>query len=509
MSGIIHEFHPEEVMAYLDGEVTGERALALVDHLEHCAECSLLADDFCALSQQLIASWKIEPSPLVESPALFGVEASTSEEAVGTFKSDGDSHAAFLPSQGSAPRAGRKTSLLSSFLGFTWRPFIQRPWVWALASACVMAMIVSSLSFKMTRVAPSQSVPANVSDLSKIHNAKRETAPTLGPAPTSGLNVGGARARSNTVTVDAADAADKSVNGLRLKSMQEVAADKLRQLKARQEALKPGNETSERMTALDTSVHSELVTKVSTDDVDTAVVTAQMIERTASLSMTVKEMDAARAALEDIAKRQHGYLAELNTEGQSEAGQTLTASMRVPTDELDAILAELRKLGHLDEEKQAGEEVSQQHIDLEARLRNARNTEKRLTDLLIKRADKLKDVLDVERELASTREEIERMEAQLRNMENKVSYASIDLTLREEYKPTLNLAPPAIGTRLRNALVNGYHSAVESALGLVLFLFQEGPSILLWLLILFFPARWTWRKLRAAVIQKQSLAGAV
>ncbi len=183
--------------------------------------------------------------------------------------------------------------------------------------------------------------------------------------------------------------------------------------------------------------------------------------------------------------------------------------MRVPTDELDAILAELRKLGHLDEEKQAGEEVSQQHIDLEARLRNARNTEKRLTDLLIKRADKLKDVLDVERELASTREEIERMEAQLRNMENKVSYASIDLTLREEYKPTLNLAPPAIGTRLRNALVNGYHSAVESALGLVLFLFQEGPSILLWLLILFFPARWTWRKLRAAVIQKQSLAGAV
>jgi len=299
------------------------------------------------------------------------------------------------------------------------------------------------------------------------------------------------------------------VNGLRLKSMQEVAADKLRQLKARQEALKPGNETSERMTALDTSVHSELVTKVSTDDVDTAVVTAQMIERTVSLSMTVKEMDAARAALEDIAKRHHGYFAELNTEGQSEVGRTLTASMRVPTDELDAILAELRKLDHLDEEKQAGEEVSQQHIDLEARLRNARNTEKRLTDLLIKRADKLKDVLDVERELASTREEIERMEAQLRNMENKVSYASIDLTLREEYKPALNLAPPAIGTRLRNALVNGYHSAVESALGLVLFLFQEGPSILLWLLILFFPARWTWRKLRAAVTQKQSLAGAV
>jgi len=234
-----------------------------------------------------------------------------------------------------------------------------------------------------------------------------------------------------------------------------------------------------------------------------------MIEKTASLSAVVKEMDAARAALEDIEKRHHGYFAELNTEGQSEAGRTLTASLRVPAGELDATLAELRKLGHLDEEKQGGEEVSQQHVDLQARLHNARNTEKRLTNLLTKRADKLKDVLDVERELASTREEIERMEAQLRNMENQVSYASIDLKLREEYKPVLNLAPPATGTRLRNALVNGYHSAVESALGLVLLLFQEGPTILFWLFVLFFPARWTWRKLRSVAAPKQSLAGAV
>jgi hypothetical protein len=234
-----------------------------------------------------------------------------------------------------------------------------------------------------------------------------------------------------------------------------------------------------------------------------------MIEKTASLSLTVKEMDATRISLEDIAKRHHGYFAELNTEGQSEAGRTLTASLRMPADELDATLAELRKLGHLDEEKQGGEEVSQQHVDLDARLQNSRRTEKRLTELLVKRADKLKDVLDVERELSSTREEIERMEEQLRNMENHVNYASIDLKLREEYKPALNLAPPAIGTRLRNALVDGYRSFVESALGLVLFLFQEGPSILFWLLILFFPARWTWRKIHTATTQKQPLIEAV
>jgi hypothetical protein len=227
------------------------------------------------------------------------------------------------------------------------------------------------------------------------------------------------------------------------------------------------------------------------------------------LSLIVKEMDGARSALEEIAKLHDGYFATLNTVRQSEAGRTLAASLRVPSNQLDATLVELRKLGQLDEEKQGGEEVSQQHVDLEARLDDARNTEKRLRELLTKRADKLKDDLDVERVIADTREEIERMEAQMRSMEHQVNYASIDLNLREEYRPALNLAPPAVGTGMRNAMVDGYHSAVETALALVLFFFQAGPTILFWLLILFFPARWTWRKLRAAAVQKRSLAGAV
>jgi hypothetical protein len=235
----------------------------------------------------------------------------------------------------------------------------------------------------------------------------------------------------------------------------------------------------------------------------------QMIERTASLSLTVKEIDVARTTLEGIVKQHYGYFAELSTEGQSEAGRTLTASLSVPARDLDATLTELRKLGQPGEEKQGGEEVSPQYVDLKARLDNARHTEKRLNELLTKRAAKLKDVLDVERELAGTREEIERMEAQQRNMENRVYYASIDLKLREEYKPALNLAPPAAGTRMRNALVDGYHSAADSALNVLLFFLQAGPSILFWLLLLFFPVRWSWRKLRVLTTQKQSLAAAL
>jgi len=506
MSTELHEFPPEEVMAYLDGEVNGEGALALADHLQQCAECASLADDFCALSQQLVA-WKIEPSPLVESPANLGVEALTAEEATGAFKFDRDFIAALPPAKESAPAVSRKSSLLSSFLDFIRRPRIQRPGVWAFAGVCVVILIVSSLSLRMRKPAPVQTVA--IAGYAKIQDelARALQDPKMRDELARHLHD---LQNAQLSAKHGADETDNSVNGIR-KSVSPEGVKAFNSIDNRPVNGRPyidfsrmDSHVSREPTALDTSVHTELATKV-----DTTVVPAQMIERTASLSMTVKETDAARTALEDIAKRHYGYFAELNTERQSDAGRTLTASLRVPSGELDVTLGELRKIGHLDEEKQGGEEVSQQHIDLEAHLKNSRRTEKRLTDLLTKRTDKLRDVLDVERELASTREEIERMEAQLRNMENQVSYASIDLKLREEYKPALNLAPPATGARMRNALVDGYHSAVESALGLVLFLFQEGPSFLFWLLLLFFPARWTWRKLRALAAQKQSLAGAL
>ena len=235
----------------------------------------------------------------------------------------------------------------------------------------------------------------------------------------------------------------------------------------------------------------------------------KMIEKTASLSLIVKELGAARTALQDITKKHDGYFADLNTSGQPNTARTLTASVRVPASQLDSTLAELRKLGELEDEKQGGEEVSGQYVDLKARLENGHNTEKRLTELLAKRTDRLKDVLDVERELASTREEIERMQAEQRNLQQQVNYASIEVNLREEYKPALNLAPPAVGRRMRNALVDGYRAVAEDGLALVLLLFRDGPRTLFWLLLLFFPLRWTWRKLKQVIPQKQPLTGAV
>jgi uncharacterized protein DUF4349/putative zinc finger protein len=209
-----------------------------------------------------------------------------------------------------------------------------------------------------------------------------------------------------------------------------------------------------------------------------------MIARTVTLSIMVKDFGFLRTALDAILARHHGYAASLNASTQQNAARSMQASLRIPASELSAVGAELKFLGHVENETQAGEEVTQQHADLVARLRNSRETEQRLQAILVQRTGKISDVLAVEQEIARVRGEIEQMEAEQKSLEHRVDFATIDLSVAEEYKAQIGSRSPSISTRLHNALVGGYRSAVEGVVGLILFFAEYGPSALIWLALL-------------------------
>lgn len=223
---------------------------------------------------------------------------------------------------------------------------------------------------------------------------------------------------------------------------------------------------------------------------------APMIIFTAALTIVAKEYGSARPALDRILATHGGFAAQLSATDTKGEAQTLTATLHVPSDKLSAVVNELKKLGRVESETQKGDEVTQQYTDLTARLSNARNTEQRLIAVLRERTGKVKDILEVEQEIARVREEIETMDAERRTMENRVQFATIQLQVREDYKAALEVAPPTTGTRLWNALVAGIRDAAESFLALILFALNAGPTLLLWAAILFWPARLAWRHFR-------------
>ena len=162
--------------------------------------------------------------------------------------------------------------------------------------------------------------------------------------------------------------------------------------------------------------HDALVAKVLTP-ADSGSAKGPMIVRTAELAVTVQGFEKARATAEQILKRYRGYIDNLQVTAPAGNPRTLAAKLRIPSDQLDAALAELKRLGRVDTEAQTGEEVTAQYVDLQARLANSRNTEQRLTDVLRERTGKLSDVLEVETEIARVRGEIESMEAERKTME--------------------------------------------------------------------------------------------
>ena len=432
-----HPIEQEELMAYLDGELSTDRAAAAVAHLERCSECQRVAAVLREVSQDLMA-WEVgSSSSRIEAGISSALESREGAEATSV-----------------GGQTGRGVSRIRRFAP------------WALGFAVVGFLVVVGLSVRSNQSSRTfQSVASSVS------------APIAGRAP------------QNEQTFD------------RLEQFSKLQAPPAAPLAAgsNRPARGPADHAQSSLSSLQLKVdRGNALYREELDAGDSAVPPANgpMIVRTAGMTLTTKDFDQARAGLDDILKRHHGYIGELNVNTPVGVGRTLTATLRVPADQLDVTLAELRKLGRVEVESQSGQEITAQYRDLEARLSNGRNTERRLTELLQQRTGKLSDVLAVETELSRVRGEVESMESQRKSLANQVDFATLSATVNEDYKAQLQVVPPSTSTQFRNAAVEGYRSMVDGIVGVAVFLFSYGPSLLFWGALLFFPVRFFWRKVR-------------
>jgi predicted anti-sigma-YlaC factor YlaD len=208
--------------------------------------------------------------------------------------------------------------------------------------------------------------------------------------------------------------------------------------------------------------------------------TGRLIAYQVSMMIEVKDFDPAKQELLQIVEQAGGYVAQASTAETPNQPRSASLTVRVPADKLSAVLQQFRGLGRVRQDQLSTEEVTEQVVDLEARLKNARATEQRLIDVLNNRTGKVGDILQVEQEISRTRENIERMEAQRQNLMRRVEMATVNVTLAEEFKAQLETTPIGTGTRLWNALVDGYESFMGTLLGIVFFFARYGLILIFW-----------------------------
>jgi uncharacterized small protein (DUF1192 family) len=213
------------------------------------------------------------------------------------------------------------------------------------------------------------------------------------------------------------------------------------------------------------------------------------IAYSAELSVVTREFTHSRSRLEEILDRHRGYVAKLRMVGQP-SESILSATLRVPSTEYRSALTELKTVGMVEREEESADEITQQHSELEARLVNAQNEERRIQQLLQDRSAKVADVEALTRQVELLRSEIERIEAERYASGSRVSFANVFFTMREEPIPVAE----TIGAKLRAAAVGGLSDALESVSAILLFLAGHGPLLALWAVLIYFPARFLWRR---------------
>jgi Domain of unknown function (DUF4349) len=213
------------------------------------------------------------------------------------------------------------------------------------------------------------------------------------------------------------------------------------------------------------------------------------IAYSAELSVVTREFARSRSSLEEILERHRGYVAKLRMVGEP-SGSVLSATLRVPSSEYRSTLTELKGVGVVEHEEECADEITQRHSDLEARLVNAQNEEKRIQQMLQNRTEKASDLNSLERQVGLLRGEIERMETERYAAGNRVTFANVSFSLREERA----LPAETIGAKLRNAAVGGLSDAFESISTILLFLAGRGPLLAFWAALIYLPARFFWRR---------------
>jgi hypothetical protein len=226
-----------------------------------------------------------------------------------------------------------------------------------------------------------------------------------------------------------------------------------------------------------------------------------LIAHTAELAVATKEFAKSRSSMEEILDRHRGYVAKLRMLGKP-TGSTLSATLHIPSSEYVATLGELKTLGQVEREEEAADEITQQRADLEARLTNAQNTLRHLQELLKKQSYPDRNVLELQRQVANVNADINRLEADRIASEHRVVFANVLFAMREEITPPTE----TLAGQFHNAALAGFTEAVTSLSTLLLFLISRGPAFLLWLVILYLPARLAWRRWRPAEVRTDAPA---
>ena len=241
---------------------------------------------------------------------------------------------------------------------------------------------------------------------------------------------------------------------------------------------------------------------------DTAGDGDRMIIRSKTLRLEVESTADAVTSIQDLARSYEGTVVNMQVATDTDEwiyhydergnlvgdGTALRGwvTVKVPTDSYEDFVADVAEIGVVKFQSEATDDVTQEHVDLSARLENLRAQEVRLREFF-EAAVKVEEMLAIETELGRVRGEIESLDAQVTWLERQASMATVSVELTE---PRAVVRPDGGSWGFVAAVTSGIRGAAQLLTVALTVIIASSP---LWLaaLILFFPIRALIRRRRA------------
>lgn len=228
---------------------------------------------------------------------------------------------------------------------------------------------------------------------------------------------------------------------------------------------------------------------------------ARKIVRNVDLTVQTREFDTLLPQLMQIVEESGGYVSfksvsgrNLNANSLEENPRFASISVRIPAERLDEVLNGVSSMCNVLERQENAEDITDSYFDAQARLKSLALQEERLLAILEK-AEKLEDVVSLEKALAETRREIESITASLARMDGQVSFSTVNLQIYEVVDYSVPTAlPKTFGEELSAAFTHSLRNTAAFGRGFAVFIVTNWPALLLLALVVFFALRFALRQ---------------
>ncbi len=230
------------------------------------------------------------------------------------------------------------------------------------------------------------------------------------------------------------------------------------------------------------SYNNEKFTSSNSTSTPLRVPSLRKIIYTGDIRLVVKNFDGVDQEIADLVEQHSGFISSSTVQSQQHDQRYGQWAVRIPASEFRDFFEAVQDIGIPEVANKDSRDVTEEYVDLEARIKSKKQLETRVLRLLEREDNQIQQVISLEKELERIRSEIERMEGRLRVLKNRVELTSIKIYCREErdYVPPQT---PDFDNQISAAWSNSTDNVSNAAQGFAIWFVGAAP----WLIVLAVP----------------------